>query len=90
MKVSTTSRVQASPSRAMCVRVSASSNGPTVKAARRELGKSGLQVAEMGLGAWSWGDSSGYWASNDDKSKSQAGEAYAAALATGLYFIDTA
>jgi aryl-alcohol dehydrogenase-like predicted oxidoreductase len=44
----------------------------------------------MGLGAWSWGDSSGYWASNDDKSKSQAGEAYAAALATGLDFIDTA
>ena len=61
MKVSTTSRVQASPSRGMVVRVVASSSANSVKAARRALGKSNLEVSEMGLGAWSWGDRSGYW-----------------------------
>ncbi|KAG7671812.1 hypothetical protein Ndes2526B_g07281 [Nannochloris sp. 'desiccata'] len=96
MKLSTRSRVQAPPSRAVVVRVSASSsssgqtaNQNTVKAARRELGKSGLQVSEMGLGAWSWGDRSGYWGwTKEDLPKARA--AYDAALATGLDFIDTA
>jgi aryl-alcohol dehydrogenase-like predicted oxidoreductase len=85
MKVSTATRVHTAPSRV--VRVSASSQNPQTKAARRELGKSGLSVAEMGLGAWSWGDRSGYWAG---WTKDGARTAYDAAIATGLDFIDTA
>ena len=26
-----------------------------------ELGKSGVYVPRIGIGAWSWGDRSGYW-----------------------------
>jgi aryl-alcohol dehydrogenase-like predicted oxidoreductase len=51
------------------------------------LGKSKLQVSEMGLGAWSWGDKSGYW-QNWTREDSLA--AYKAALDAGITFIDTA
>lgn len=52
----------------------------------RLLGKS-LEVPEMGIGAWSWGDRSGYWAG---WTKDDALEAYKSAINSGLDFIDTA
>lgn len=56
-------------------------------ASRVQLGKSPLQVSEMGLGAWSWGDRSGYWAG---WTKEGSRSAYDAALNAGIDFIDTA
>ena len=53
----------------------------------KPLGKSSLQVSEMGCGAWSWGDKSGYW-KNWDKSACEG--AFLKAVDTGLSFIDTA
>ena len=53
----------------------------------KPLGKSSLLVSEMGCGAWSWGDKSGYW-KNWDKSSCE--QAFKTAVDTGLTFIDTA
>lgn len=39
-----------------------------------ELGKSGLVVPEMGVGAWSWGDRSGYWGYGKDYGERAQGE----------------
>jgi hypothetical protein len=64
-----------------------SSTVGTSKAARVQLGQTGLYVAEIGIGAWSWGDRSGYW-TGWTKEGSKA--AYEAALAAGMDHIDTA
>ena len=79
-------RARAPASRAGALRVDASA-GQTTKAARVQLGKSKLEVAEMGIGAWSWGDRSGYWAGWTEEGSRAA---YDASLAAGLDFIDTA
>ena len=64
-----------------------SASSPKAKAARRQLGKSGLEVAEMGLGVWSFADISGYWGKTP---KEECRDAYNAALDLDLDFIDTA
>lgn len=88
MKTCSGVQVHAPVARAGALRVRASSSSqPTTKAARVQLGKSGLEVAEMGLGAWSWGDRSGYWAG---WTKEGSLAAYNASIAAGLDFIDTA
>lgn len=56
-------------------------------AKRRKLGKSDLETSEMGIGAWSWGDRSGYW---QGWTKEGSLEAYKAALSYGMTHIDTA
>eukprot|EP00775_Hariotina_reticulata_P010106 gene10106-10262_t len=55
-----------------------------------ELGKSGLQVPVLGIGAWSWGDRSGYWGYGREYGKDSSKDAYDALMAAGLTFIDTA
>jgi aryl-alcohol dehydrogenase-like predicted oxidoreductase len=79
--------------KALSVRVSAtSSSGGQLKprekqVPRRHLGKSGVEVSEVGIGAWSWGDRSNYWVG---WKKEECQEAFDCALADGLTFIDTA
>jgi len=58
-----------------------------------ELGTgTGLMVSPIGVGAWSWGDKSGYWGygetGENDKTTNRA--AFDAAVESGLTFIDTA
>ena len=69
------------------VRVYAQSVNSQAKMGRRMLGKSSLEVSEMGLGAWSWGDRSGYWRG---WTKEDSFEAFKTALEGGCTFIDTA
>eukprot|EP00210_Caulerpa_lentillifera_P007002 g6696.t1 len=57
---------------------------------RVELGKSGLRVSEVGIGAWSWGDRSGYWGYGKEYGKTESADAFRALLASDLDFIDTA
>lgn len=40
------------------------------------LGKSGLRVPVMGVGAWSWGDRSGYWGYGKEYGKEESRAAY--------------
>ncbi|GAB4818007.1 hypothetical protein N2152v2_005053 [Parachlorella kessleri] len=49
-----------------------------------------LETSTVGLGAWSWGDRTGYWAVDvkGDKGNNQA--AYEAAISAGITMIDTA
>jgi len=58
----------------------------------RKLGKSNLTVSTVGVGAWSWGDRSGYWGYNNTYQKQDNKKAFEAILATQgkLNFIDTA
>lgn len=58
-----------------------------VKAGRVKLGKSQLEVSEMGVGAWSWGDRSNYWVGWTVEGSRAA---YNAALDAGITFVDTA
>lgn len=58
-----------------------------VKAARVKLGKSSLETSEMGIGAWSWGDRSGYW---QGWTREDSLEAFKTALSYGLTHVDTA
>jgi len=57
-----------------------------------ELGKSGLRVSAVGIGAWSWGDRSGYWGQDAAAGygKGDALDCYNACLELGLNFVDTA
>ncbi len=50
----------------------------------------GLQVPVLGIGAWSWGDRSGYWGYGKEYGQEESREAYNALVAAGLNFIDTA
>jgi hypothetical protein len=81
----------AAPRRGRSISVCASAGAPPAAAAGTvALGKSGVVVSEMGLGAWSWGDRSGYWSNNTPEAKDAAEAAYVAAIEAGLTFIDTA
>lgn len=55
-----------------------------------ELGKSGIRVPVLGVGAWSWGDRSGYWGYGSEYGKDESREAFKALVDAGLTFIDTA
>jgi len=55
-----------------------------------ELGKSGLEVSALGVGAWSWGDRSGYWGYGKGYDKADTLKAYQATIDAGINFIDTA
>ncbi|KAG2427969.1 hypothetical protein HXX76_011956 [Chlamydomonas incerta] len=50
----------------------------------------GLTVPVLGVGAWSWGDRSGYWGYGREYGKEESRAAYQAMIARGLTFIDTA
>eukprot|EP00191_Tetraselmis_sp_GSL018_P017791 CAMPEP_0177582920 /NCGR_PEP_ID=MMETSP0419_2-20121207/3028_1 /TAXON_ID=582737 /ORGANISM="Tetraselmis sp., Strain GSL018" /LENGTH=390 /DNA_ID=CAMNT_0019072241 /DNA_START=173 /DNA_END=1345 /DNA_ORIENTATION=- len=55
-----------------------------------KLGKSGLEVSALGIGAWSWGDRSGYWGYGQGYDKADTEKAYQATIDAGIDFIDTA
>eukprot|EP01023_Acetabularia_acetabulum_P044936 TRINITY_DN4539_c0_g1_i1.p2 TRINITY_DN4539_c0_g1~~TRINITY_DN4539_c0_g1_i1.p2 ORF type:complete len:359 (-),score=44.84 TRINITY_DN4539_c0_g1_i1:632-1708(-) len=54
------------------------------------LGQSNLEVSSIGVGAWSWGDRSGYWGYGSDYDKDDNLTAYKAVIDSGISFIDTA
>ncbi|KAK9904751.1 hypothetical protein WJX75_001757 [Coccomyxa subellipsoidea] len=58
----------------------------------RELGKSGLEVTSIGVGAWSWGDRTGYWGYNGygNYGADENQLAFDALIDSGIGFIDTA
>uniref|UniRef100_A0A7S3VNR4 NADP-dependent oxidoreductase domain-containing protein n=1 Tax=Dunaliella tertiolecta TaxID=3047 RepID=A0A7S3VNR4_DUNTE len=56
----------------------------------RTLGNSELRVPCVGIGSWQWGDKWGFWGYDNEYSKKECGEAYEAAVRSGLTFIDTA
>lgn len=57
-----------------------------------KVSSSGLEVTPIGVGAWSWGDRSGYWGSDlaSDTKKAENFEAYKALVDSGIGLIDTA
>lgn len=55
-----------------------------------QLGKTDLKVSALGIGAWSWGDRSGYWGYGNGYDKADTQKAYEATIASGVNFIDTA
>lgn len=68
----------------------AASSSVILSSDRVELGKSGIVVPAVGVGAWSWGDRSGYWGYGIEYGKEQSREAFKAMIDAGLTFIDTA
>ncbi|GIL75335.1 hypothetical protein Vretimale_8016 [Volvox reticuliferus] len=54
------------------------------------LGKTNVRVPVMGVGAWSWGDRSGYWGYGREYGQEESRAAYKALIRSGLTFIDTA
>lgn len=54
-----------------------------------QLGQSGLQISPVGVGAWSWGDRTGYWGYGNEYQKDDNLEAYKAVVGNGISFIDT-
>ena len=90
---------RASPSkrvRRVAVRASAepsttSTASPASPASDRvRLGTSDLVVSATGVGAWAWGDRSGYWTDDWKGQRSENLEAYKTLLRSGVDFIDTA
>lgn len=53
------------------------------------VGQSGLQTTPIGIGAWSWGDRSGYWGYGDAYTKDTNADAYQALIAAKIGLIDT-
>ncbi|CAN6242137.1 unnamed protein product [Urochloa humidicola] len=55
------------------------------------LGESGVAVTKLGIGAWSWGDTT-YWNDSewDDRRLKEAQEAFDASIDNGMTFFDTA
>lgn len=47
-------------------------------------------MTPIGVGAWSWGDRSGYWGWEKDYGRADNEDAYRALMDSGLTFIDTA
>ncbi|KAK1325322.1 putative oxidoreductase [Acorus calamus] len=73
-------------------RVSASESVSTLKGEEKmKLGGSDLMVSKLGLGAWSWGDTS-YWSDSqwDDKKLKEAKAAFDVSVDGGITFFDTA
>ena len=90
---------RASPServRRVAVRASAepsttSTASPASPASDRvRLGTSDLVVSATGVGAWAWGDRSGYWTDDWKGQRRENLEAYETLLRSGVDFIDTA
>ncbi|GIL51221.1 hypothetical protein Vafri_7290 [Volvox africanus] len=54
------------------------------------LGTTDVRVPVMGVGAWSWGDRSGYWGYGREYGQEESRAAYKALIQSGLTFIDTA
>ena len=90
---------RASPSkrvRRVAVRASAepsttSTASPASPASDRvRLGTSDLVVSATGVGAWAWGDRSGYWTDDWKGQRVENLEAYKTLLRSGVDFIDTA
>ena len=54
------------------------------------LGTSDLSVSAVGVGAWAWGDRSGYWGSDWKSQTDKNLDAYRALLRGGVDFVDTA
>jgi aryl-alcohol dehydrogenase-like predicted oxidoreductase len=54
------------------------------------LGTSDLSVSATGVGAWAWGDRSGYWTDDWKGQRVENLEAYKTLLRSGVDFIDTA
>lgn len=72
---------------------SASASTSKVSAAtgdRVTLGTSDLSVSATGVGAWAWGDRSGYWGNDWKADKEKNLQAYRVLLEGGVDFIDTA
>ncbi|CAN1190424.1 Uncharacterized oxidoreductase At1g06690, chloroplastic [Linum perenne] len=63
----------------------------TVEDGKVKLGGSDLKVTKLGIGAWSWGDTS-YWNNFewDDRKLKDARAAFNASVDSGITFIDTA
>ena len=57
---------------------------------RVTLGTSDLSVSATGVGAWAWGDRSGYWTDDWKGQRVENLEAYKTPPALGVDFIDTA
>jgi len=49
-----------------------------------------VRVPVIGVGAWAWGDRSGYWGYGSEYGKEESRAAYKAIIESGLTFIDTA
>ncbi|KAL2938883.1 hypothetical protein RDABS01_022332 [Bienertia sinuspersici] len=66
-------------------------NNNAISEGKVKLGGSDLEVTQLGIGAWSWGDTS-YWNNFqwDDRKLKAAKEAFNTSLDTGINFIDTA
>jgi aryl-alcohol dehydrogenase-like predicted oxidoreductase len=56
---------------------------------QRKLGKSGLTVPALGVGVWSWGDTS-WWSYEQSHTHDDVIQAYRACLDAGFTFFDTA
>ena len=50
----------------------------------------GLMVTPIGIGAWSWGDRSGYWGYGEGYQKEDNFEAFKGMVGSGIGLIDTA
>ena len=58
---------------------------------RVQLGRDGPEVSALGIGAWSWGDRSGYWGwDKGGYGEADVRDAYKATRELGIDFIDTA
>jgi aryl-alcohol dehydrogenase-like predicted oxidoreductase len=53
------------------------------------LGKTGIEVTPIGFGTWAWGDSL-FWGYGQDYGEMELRQAFQAAVATGVTFLDTA
>jgi aryl-alcohol dehydrogenase-like predicted oxidoreductase len=53
------------------------------------LGKTGIEVTPIGFGTWAWGDSL-FWGYGKDYGELELRQAFQAAVATGVTFLDTA
>jgi aryl-alcohol dehydrogenase-like predicted oxidoreductase len=56
---------------------------------QRQLGKSGIVVPALGVGAWSWGEKN-IWGYGTSYTRADVTQAYRACLDAGLNFFDTA
>ena len=69
-------------------------NCPQPREAPVRLGQSELFITPLAIGAWSWGDTTAYWGYSKDENaefgRKQCAEAFAASLASGITFLDTA
>ncbi len=61
-----------------------------VQKAETAAGCAGLQTTPIGVGAWSWGDRSGYWGYGGDYNKDTNQEAFKALVDSKIGLIDTA